>query len=150
VSSYDTLHRSLGSLIQDPKEFYRSIKTGTTLLMQVDDVIGEIGMVRRIQTIQARAVQALSAAVDECTRGGMDKQEKEQYNLATLTPFIETFSMLEADAERVRSMLTMDLDLRHREAAIENALSGTERNTMLFIFTTITVLFVSHPSLASE
>jgi len=34
------------------------------------------------------------------------------------------------------------LDLRQREASIEDALSMGEQSTMLFIFTTVTVLFV--------
>jgi hypothetical protein len=146
VNSYDNLHQSLGSLIRDPKKFYTSIKTSTTRLMWIDDVIDEIGMVRRIQRIQSRAVQALSAEV----YGVEPDKREEQYNLATLKPFLETFYMLEVDAERVRSMLKLDLDLRHKEAAIENALSGSEQSTMLFIFTTITVLFVSRLFLTFE
>lgn len=72
---------------------------------------------------------------------------------------VETFEQLETEAERVRSMVSILptrssrcvaqsckavtlLDLRQREASIEDALSMGEQSTMLFIFTTVTVLFV--------
>ena len=39
--------------------------------------------------------------------------------------------------------VTTLLDLRQREATLEDALSMGEQSTMLFVFTAVTVLFVS-------
>ncbi|KAK3298792.1 uncharacterized protein B0H64DRAFT_82546 [Chaetomium fimeti] len=166
IDCYNQLQKGLGSLSLDATVFYRTTGHATKLLVEMDDIIGEIGMIRRIQTSQAGAAKTLSTAiwgnlsqlrylprddedpseqreVLEAQDERVEKRRKreELYTLAAIRPLLESFSLLEADAVRVRSMLTTLLDLRHREAAIENVLSGKSQSTMLFIFTTITVLF---------
>ncbi|CCF37434.1 hypothetical protein CH063_08762 [Colletotrichum higginsianum] len=56
-------------------------------------------------------------------------------------PTLDFFKRLEEDANRVRDSITTLLDLRQREANIEEALSASEQSKILFIFTGATVVF---------
>ncbi|RYP03773.1 hypothetical protein DL765_010396 [Monosporascus sp. GIB2] len=125
---FEDLKEDMGSLSKDPNKFYRDAKEETKILIRSDDNIGEIRMIKRILQNQATTFDIFCEAV---------YGKKHRYRSATL----ETFEQLETDAERVRAMAVTLLDLRQREAAIEDALSQGEQSTMLFIFTTVTVLF---------
>ncbi|KAK4116028.1 hypothetical protein N656DRAFT_841544 [Canariomyces notabilis] len=158
---YEQLTKSLGSLSVSPTKFYQSVEEGTRLLIKIDDIIGEIGMIRKVQMSQAAAAMTLSDALwgdlsefrysfrdrvpeEASVHGAITEaraNREQQYTRSLINAVLESFSQLEADANRVRSMLKTLLDLRDREAALENAMSGKTQSTMLFIFTIITVLF---------
>ncbi|KAK4451189.1 hypothetical protein QBC34DRAFT_322911 [Podospora aff. communis PSN243] len=134
---FDDLKNGLGSLSKDPNAFYCDVKEETKLLIRVDDNIGEIRMIKRILLNQATTFHRFRRAVfvDGASDGTLHRTREYRPTI------IDTFEQLEAEAERVRSMAVTLLDLRQREAAIEDALSMGEQSTMLFIFTTVTVLF---------
>jgi len=128
---FDTLRKGLGSLSKDPSTFYRDVKEETKILIRIDDNIGEMGMINRILRNQLNVLTLFHEAVHG------HKPRPQRFTISSL----ETFAQLGAEAERVRSMVTTLLDLRQREATIEDALSMGEQSTMLFIFTAVTVLF---------
>jgi hypothetical protein len=99
-------------------------------------------MIKRILLNQASTFQRFRQAVFGASTDGGPIGSGCEFRPAN----IDTFEQLEAEAEHVRSMVVTLLDLRQREASIEDALSMGEQSTMLFIFTTVTVLFVSLPS----
>ncbi|KAK0654883.1 hypothetical protein B0T16DRAFT_314795 [Cercophora newfieldiana] len=134
---FDSLKNGLGSLSKDPNAFYRDVKEETKILIRIDDNIGEIGMIKRILLNQATTFQRFRKAVFVGGANDGVSQPVCEFRPA----IIDTFEQLEAEAERVRSMAVTLLDLRQREASIEDALSMGEQSTMLFIFTTVTVLF---------
>ncbi|KAK0624976.1 hypothetical protein B0T17DRAFT_492239, partial [Bombardia bombarda] len=141
---FDTLRQGLGSLSKDPGAFYRDVKQETKILIRVDDNIGEIGMIKRILLNQAGAFNMfLQAVYGRAGRRGDSHPNMNDDDNAFVLTSLETFSQLESEAERVREMVTTLLDLRQREASIEDSLSMGEQSTMLFIFTTVAVLFVS-------
>ncbi|KAK0633882.1 hypothetical protein B0T14DRAFT_83533 [Immersiella caudata] len=134
---FDDLKNGLGSLSKDPNAFYCDVKEETKLLIRIDDNIGEIRMIKRILLNQATTFHRFQRAVFGDGASGEGPSQGCEYRPGV----IDTFEQLEAEAERVRSMAVTLLDLRQREAAIEDALSMGEQSTMLFIFTTVTVLF---------
>ncbi|KAJ0162559.1 Ankyrin-1 [Colletotrichum tanaceti] len=119
------------------------------LLQEIDDVREEINMVKRVLRSQERvfdgfreaeagrrlttgAATAATATMTE-RQGGAFKAYKH--------PTLDFFKRLEEDANRVRDSITTLLDLRQREANIEEALSASEQSKILFIFTGATVVF---------
>ncbi|KAK3313979.1 hypothetical protein B0H66DRAFT_567516 [Apodospora peruviana] len=151
---FDSLRKGLGSLSKDPGAFYRDVKEETKILIRVDDNIGEIGMIKRVLLGQAGVFNMFRQAVygppgtepvanSRAEDGSISNSYGNADNNRTgvMPASMETFTQLESEAERVRSMATTLLDLRQREATIEDALSMGEQSTMLFIFTAVTVLF---------
>ncbi|OHE90959.1 hypothetical protein CORC01_13736, partial [Colletotrichum orchidophilum] len=114
------------------------------LLQEIDDVREEINMIKRVLRSQERVYDGFREA--EAARvgsicgddGGGEKQGAvKPYKHPTL----DFFKRLEEDANRVRDSITTLLDLRQREANIEEALSASEQSKILFIFTGATVVF---------
>ncbi|KAK4218885.1 hypothetical protein QBC37DRAFT_395472 [Rhypophila decipiens] len=131
---FEKLKEGLGSISKDPTEFYREVKEETKILINADDNIAEINMIKRILRNQTRTIDMFRRVVwpdREWIVGGLEEK----------FPAFEVFEQLETEAERVRAMAVTILDLRQREAAIEDTLNQGEQSTMLFIFTTVTVLF---------
>ncbi|KAM7193890.1 hypothetical protein V8F33_007576 [Rhypophila sp. PSN 637] len=131
---FEKLKEGLGSISKDPTEFYREVKEETKILINADDNIAEINMIKRILRNQTRTLDMFRRVVwpdHEWIVGGLEEK----------FPAFEVFEQLETEAERVRAMAVTILDLRQREAAIEDTLNQGEQSTMLFIFTTVTVLF---------
>ncbi|KAK1621840.1 hypothetical protein BDP81DRAFT_511137 [Colletotrichum phormii] len=101
------------------------------LLQEIDDVREEINMIKRVLRSQERVFDGFREA--EAERQGVVKPYKH--------PTLDFFKRLEEDANRVRDSITTLLDLRQREANIEEALSASEQSKILFIFTGATVVF---------
>ncbi|TDZ16256.1 Heat shock protein sti1-like protein [Colletotrichum orbiculare MAFF 240422] len=107
------------------------------LLQEIDDIREEINMIKRVLRSQERVYRDFqesglglkSADGAERARGGYKH------------PTLDFFTRLEEDANRVRDSITTLLDLRQREANIEEALSASEQSKILFIFTGATVVF---------
>lgn len=129
---FDELKTVMGSLSKDPTKFYADTQRETAILIDIDDTIGEIGMIKRILTTQVNALTKFERGVPLSIQSGGTHNEIE---------ILQRFKALEAEAERVRSMVTTLLKLRQREATLEDALSMGEQSTMLFVFTVVTVLF---------
>ncbi|ROT39509.1 hypothetical protein SODALDRAFT_308881 [Sodiomyces alkalinus F11] len=112
------------------------------LLQEIEDVREEINMVQRVLREQERVVGEFHAAMDPgCVlleqAGGAGGGPGAVFSHPTL----DFFTRLEMDATRVRDSITTLLDLRQREANIEEALSANEQSKILFIFTGATVVF---------
>ncbi|CCC12773.1 unnamed protein product [Sordaria macrospora k-hell] len=129
---FNKLKTGMGSISKDPNKFYRDTQRETAILINIDDTIGEIGMIKRVLWNQAQVYERFQSEVH-----GNTANVAKPYKGETL----ERFEVLETEAERVRSMVTTLLDLRQREATLEDALSMGEQSTMLFVFTAVTVLF---------
>ncbi|KAK3400625.1 hypothetical protein B0T20DRAFT_494530 [Sordaria brevicollis] len=106
----------------------------TAILIDIDDTIGEIGMIKRVLSNQAKIYDRFQSEVRDKNPKKVAKPHEGE--------ILARFDMLEDEAKRVRSMVTTLLDLRQREATLEDALSMGEQSTMLFVFTAVTVLFV--------
>ncbi|KAK2025425.1 hypothetical protein LX32DRAFT_568002 [Colletotrichum zoysiae] len=102
------------------------------LLQEIDDVREEINMVKRVLRSQERVLDEFREA-EAATPDAAAKAFKH--------PTLDFFKRLEEDANRVRDSITTLLDLRQREANIEEALSASEQSKILFIFTGATVVF---------
>ncbi|KAK3946917.1 hypothetical protein QBC32DRAFT_356167 [Pseudoneurospora amorphoporcata] len=129
---FDELKAVMGSLSKDPTKFYADTQRETAILIDVDDTIGEIGMIKRILLTQSNALTQFQ---------GRGPGSFQLSGTANKSESLQRFEALEAEAERVRSMVTTLLKLRQREATLEDALSMGEQSTMLFVFTVVTVLF---------
>ncbi|EFQ25710.1 uncharacterized protein GLRG_00854 [Colletotrichum graminicola M1.001] len=101
------------------------------LLQEIDDVREEINMIKRVLRSQERVLDEFREA--ETPPDAPAKAYKH--------PTLDFFKRLEEDANRVRDSITTLLDLRQREANIEEALSASEQSKILFIFTGATVVF---------
>ncbi|KAK2018663.1 hypothetical protein LZ32DRAFT_575203 [Colletotrichum eremochloae] len=102
------------------------------LLQEIDDVREEINMIKRVLRSQERVLDGFREAAER-PPGEPAKAYKH--------PTLDFFKRLEEDANRVRDSITTLLDLRQREANIEEALSASEQSKILFIFTGATVVF---------
>ncbi|KAK2054571.1 hypothetical protein LY76DRAFT_579843 [Colletotrichum caudatum] len=101
------------------------------LLQEIDDVREEINMIKRVMRSQERVLDEFREA--ETPPDAAAKPFKH--------PTLDFFKRLEEDAGRVRDSITTLLDLRQREANIEEALSASKQSKILFIFTGATVVF---------
>ncbi|KAF4784405.1 hypothetical protein HER10_EVM0008006 [Colletotrichum scovillei] len=117
------------------------------LLQEIDDVREEINMIKRVLRSQERVFDGFREAEAERVGslcGGVGVGEKQGGIVKPYKhPTLDFFKRLEEDANRVRDSITTLLDLRQREANIEEALSASEQSKILFIFTGATVVFVS-------
>ncbi|OLN85421.1 Ankyrin-1-like protein 3 [Colletotrichum chlorophyti] len=104
------------------------------LLQEIDDIREEINMVKRVLRSQERVFEDFH----EAGRGQWEAGDVKPFKHPTL----DFFKRLEEDANRVRDSITTLLDLRQREANIEEALSASEQSKILFIFTGATVVFI--------
>ncbi|KAM0278493.1 hypothetical protein ACHAQH_005160 [Verticillium albo-atrum] len=108
------------------------------LLQEIDDVREEVNMIQTVLKEQERVVVEFQGSREpDCTvleqvRGGLGGFSH---------PTLDFFDRLGLDADRVRTSITTLLDLRQREANIEEALSANEQSKILFIFTGATVVF---------
>lgn len=129
---YHQFNRALGVLSIDSRTFYKSVKDGTKKLIDIDDIIGEIDMIKRIQIYQVEAMRMFSHVIwgdlEDWRYGGnwryknskpyeenewegryhVLRQSKRGEGYAVsdgLLPFPGTLGLLEADAARVRSMV---------------------------------------------
>ncbi|KAL0935541.1 heat shock protein sti1 (tetratricopeptide) [Colletotrichum truncatum] len=106
------------------------------LLQEIDDIREEINMIKRVLRSQERVFEEFRRAdVEEKSVDGKDVGKAFKH------PTLDFFKRLEEDANRVRDSITTLLDLRQREANIEEALSASEQSKILFIFTGATVVF---------
>ncbi|KAF6824378.1 heat shock protein sti1 (tetratricopeptide) [Colletotrichum plurivorum] len=111
------------------------------LLQEIDDVREEINMVKRVLRSQERVFEEFRGAdILGSEKGGVG-EAGEKTRKAFKHPTLDFFKRLEEDANRVRDSITTLLDLRQREANIEEALSASEQSKILFIFTGATVVF---------
>ncbi|GKT96986.1 LOW QUALITY PROTEIN: heat shock protein sti1 [Colletotrichum tofieldiae] len=108
------------------------------LLQEIDDVREEINMIKRVLRSQERVLDGFREAEAGRRLTGVEKQSPVK---AYKHPTLDFFKRLEEDANRVRDSITTLLDLRQREANIEEALSASEQSKILFIFTGATVVF---------
>ncbi|KAI8289095.1 Ankyrin-1 [Colletotrichum sp. SAR11_240] len=107
------------------------------LLQEIDDIREEINMIKRVLRSQERVYEEFRGSeIGEKCGDGKDAARK-----AFKHPTLDFFKRLEEDANRVRDSITTLLDLRQREANIEEALSASEQSKILFIFTGATVVF---------
>ncbi|KAK1676323.1 hypothetical protein BDP55DRAFT_551162 [Colletotrichum godetiae] len=114
------------------------------LLQEIDDVREEINMIKRVLRSQERVFDGFREAEAErigSSCGGVGVGEKQGVVKPYKHPTLDFFKRLEEDANRVRDSITTLLDLRQREANIEEALSASEQSKILFIFTGATVVF---------
>ncbi|KAK7460283.1 tetratricopeptide [Colletotrichum acutatum] len=116
------------------------------LLQEIDDVREEINMIKRVLRSQERVFDGFREAEAERVGslcGGVGVGEKQGGGVVKpyKHPTLDFFKRLEEDANRVRDSITTLLDLRQREANIEEALSASEQSKILFIFTGATVVF---------
>ncbi|KAI3547743.1 tetratricopeptide [Colletotrichum abscissum] len=115
------------------------------LLQEIDDVREEINMIKRVLRSQERVFDGFREAEAERAGslcGGVGAGEKQGGVVKPYKhPTLDFFKRLEEDANRVRDSITTLLDLRQREANIEEALSASEQSKILFIFTGATVVF---------
>ncbi|KAF9870224.1 hypothetical protein CkaCkLH20_12310 [Colletotrichum karsti] len=107
------------------------------LLQEIDDIREEINMIKRVLRSQERVFGDFRRA----EVGEMGREEKEGAKGVFKHPTLDFFNRIEEDANRVRDSITTLLDLRQREANIEEALSASEQSKILFIFTGATVVF---------
>ncbi|KAK1979857.1 hypothetical protein LZ30DRAFT_595965 [Colletotrichum cereale] len=113
------------------------------LLQEIDDVREEINMIKRVLRSQERVLDGFREAAETGRRlaGGSEGPPPGAPLKAYKHPTLDFFKRLEEDANRVRDSITTLLDLRQREANIEEALSASEQSKILFIFTGATVVF---------
>ncbi|WQF86999.1 Putative Mg2+ transporter protein, CorA-like/Zinc transport protein ZntB [Colletotrichum destructivum] len=119
------------------------------LLQEIDDVREEINMIKRVLRSQERVFDGFREAEvgRRLTTGAataamaVAMTERQGAVKAYKHPTLDFFKRLEEDANRVRDSITTLLDLRQREANIEEALSASEQSKILFIFTGATVVF---------
>jgi hypothetical protein len=124
---YNRFRGGLGSLSIDSKLFYESVEEGTGKLIEINDILGEIGMIKRIQLYQVEAMRMFSHVIwgdlrdwrydgpqfqsHEADLNGRydvvagNKRGQGYKSSEALLPFPGTFSLLEADAARVCSMV---------------------------------------------
>ncbi|KAM0329507.1 hypothetical protein ACHAQA_004816 [Verticillium albo-atrum] len=114
------------------------LRSEIELLQEIDDVREEVNMIQTVLKEQERVVVEFQGSREpDCTvleqvRGGLGGFSH---------PTLDFFDRLGLDADRVRTSITTLLDLRQREANIEEALSANEQSKILFIFTGATVVF---------
>lgn len=90
----------MGSISKDPNKFYRDTQRETAILINIDDTIGEIGMIKRVLWNQAQVYERFQSEVH-----GNTANVAKPYKGETL----ERFEVLETEAERVRSMVRLDI-----------------------------------------
>ncbi|KAL2756555.1 hypothetical protein ACRALDRAFT_2026611 [Sodiomyces alcalophilus JCM 7366] len=162
MKRYDAFRASLRGMRTSKSLLSGDLRVEIGLLQEIEDVREEINMVQRVLREQERVVGEFHAARDPACdlleqAGGAGGGSASSFSHPTL----DFFTRLEMDATRVRDsvgfgfpslmgtppgltcedQITTLLDLRQREANIEEALSANEQSKILFIFTGATVVF---------
>jgi len=96
---FDALETGLGSISKDPDYFYRDVWKETKMLIEIDDIVGEMGMIKRVLQNQTDVINTFRLAISGEEEGGS-------------RPRLEAFSRLESDAKRVRSMVNISQSCR--------------------------------------
>ena len=98
---FDKLKKGMGSISKDPNKFYQDTQNETAILIDIDDTIGEIVMIKRVLSNQAKIFDRFQSEV----RGKNPNKVAKPHEGEILT----RFDMLEDEAKRVRSMVrTLD------------------------------------------
>lgn len=123
-------------------------------LAEIDDILDELTMIKRALNNQAYVTNKVLEEVEE-----INMQKASSISSYYSHPHLEVFERLSGDARRVRKcvgyllpfvcitgiltpQITTLLDLRQKEATIDEARSSAQQSTVLFIFTAATVIFV--------
>ncbi|KAI8208644.1 Heat shock protein sti1-like protein [Colletotrichum sp. SAR 10_65] len=106
------------------------------LLQEIDDIREEINMIKRVLRSQERVYEEFRGSeIGEKCGDGKDAARK-----AFKHPTLDFFKSQDDECADGWQITTL-LDLRQREANIEEALSASEQSKILFIFTGATVVF---------
>lgn len=105
-------------------------------LAEIDDILDELTMIKRALNNQAYVTNKV---LEELAEPNMQKASSISSYYSH--PHLEVFERLSDDARRVRKCITTLLDLRQKEATIDEARSSAQQSTVLFIFTAATVIF---------
>ncbi|KAF1812323.1 hypothetical protein P152DRAFT_32624 [Eremomyces bilateralis CBS 781.70] len=150
---YEKFKESLGEAIT---VFPEAIKGETDHLVKIDDVLSEIGMLRRVHEDQIYICMLI-----ERSRNSDKSPKKMSFGLhedggefgyyetrRRRTQLTAKINRLEADATKVRQSIRTLLDLRQRQATTEDAIESSKHSAILFaqskvlfIFTLATVIF---------
>ncbi|KAH8773679.1 hypothetical protein F5883DRAFT_27102 [Diaporthe sp. PMI_573] len=116
--------------------FLDSFRTATTSLLDIDDVLNELTMIKRVYQNQAQVWEDLhkDRTLSMKCRCSPDQAPRRLYTVMT---------RLEEDAQKVRESVVTLLQLTQGSASTENALKASEQSKILAIFTVVTVIFVS-------
>jgi Mg2+ and Co2+ transporter CorA len=123
-------------------------------LAEIDDILDELTMIKQALNNQAYVANKV---LEELAEQSMQKSSSISRYYSH--PHLDAFERLSDEARRVRkcvshvlsitcttgtviSQITTLLDLRQKEATIDEARSSAQQSTVLFIFTAVTVLFV--------
>ncbi|KAK3947042.1 hypothetical protein QBC32DRAFT_104442 [Pseudoneurospora amorphoporcata] len=117
---------------KNPNRFYTYIQRGTVILIEVNDILGEILMIKRVLLGQSEAYNTFKSEVLLEKLGKLPQKHP--------SPLIVRLEAIQERAERIRSMVTTSLDLR---TTLEDALARSQQSTLIFIFTAISILFIS-------
>lgn len=98
---FDKLKKGMGSISKDPNKFYQDTQKETAILIDIDDTIGEIGMIKRVLSNQAKVFDRFQSEVQGKNPNKVAKPHEGE--------ILARFDMLEAEAKRVRSMVRFDI-----------------------------------------
>ncbi|KAL2860912.1 uncharacterized protein BJX67DRAFT_386189 [Aspergillus lucknowensis] len=133
---YEDFEKSIG--ITD-RNILPEVRKETNLLKEINDILDEIGMVMRILNDQDHAMRKLLRWRSQtCPPSAPRRIVNEScYSHQPLA----RFSRLDENAGKVRGSLITLLDIRQREAVIDDARENSRQSRVLLVFTTITVVF---------
>ncbi|KAH6664613.1 hypothetical protein B0J14DRAFT_242157 [Halenospora varia] len=132
---YAEFEKSIGYSFKTIKS---QIRQEIRVLEEIDDILDEIGMIKRVLHDQELVMKKVLRWRHQGTtsRGANVVQGTDHLHQP-----LKHFKRLEEDANRVRSSLITLLDIRQREATIDEALENSRQSKALFVFTLITILF---------
>ncbi|KAK2608127.1 hypothetical protein N8I77_006760 [Diaporthe amygdali] len=128
---YKSFRNDLG---KSDDRFLDSFRTATTSLLDIDDVLNELTMIKRVYQNQAQVWEDMhkdQTLAMKCSCRP-DQAPRRLYTVMT---------RLEEDAQRVRESVVTLLQLTQGSASTENALKASEQSKILAIFTVVTVIF---------
>lgn len=128
---YQSFRNDLG---KSDDRFLDSFKTATTSLLDIDDVLNELTMIKRVYQNQAQVWEDMhkNPILGMKCRCSPDQAPHRRYT---------TMTRLEEDAQKVRESVVTLLQLTQGSASTENALKASEQSKILAIFTVVTVIF---------
>ncbi|GAB1312077.1 Hsp90 cochaperone [Madurella fahalii] len=135
TTRYKNLEHSINKMNEN---FVEHVKQEMNQLIEINDIIGELGMITRVFQDQERIVIDFLAAKRS---GKVAPKSNSSFETAFSHPALQYFKRLQEDATRVQQGITTLLDLRQRETNLEEAISTTEQSSLLFVFTIATVVF---------
>ncbi|KAL2286025.1 hypothetical protein FJTKL_07270 [Diaporthe vaccinii] len=116
--------------------FLEAFKTATTSLLDIDDALNELKMIKRVYQNQAQVWEDMHKDRTLGIECGCSPDEAPRRLYTMMT-------RLEEDAHSVRESVVTLLQLTQGSASTENALKASEQSKILAIFTVVTVIFVS-------